>query len=515
MTDPRYLELLDDDRQYITEHWEDIKNFHSSILQPVDLEQVYLKSVFSWIGSSLAGDIEGISRQVLEYYANNSNEVVLATYDQYRAVVTLDLTTGQISSASFQECPTGMAERVTHFVNQTLEQFYQSSNLFDHYRALILEQADKEAYLYQLMKALMALDKQLIINNDPNNNQFWNLQCLTLYEQYVLQSPVPHLSRDEEITKILERAGWYAGRNEDTSEFEQYCKAQKLNLFPAALAFFKEYNGLTLNYATYYRDGYDISKRVNYLYDYLHTADGTKRKYMLMPTLDLTHRHISAFNRILIFSEESCVAIGEFGYYHSLLTIGQSGTFYLAHEFSEEIEVFEHLSAVLAWDMEQTKVVTDSLILDNTEKLQRLNQVQNNLFGYSCLDLLHSFLKHSCTVDVQPELDQIIQNLRLGTFDASQIPLLKQDILTEEDFRDTFTALSDIFTSEAYTKASLNLYERLLVWHQRSGQQGQRLYEETIHSFLVAILYQNGYRCQKSLQESLKQYVQKLTEPVL
>ena len=79
MTDPRYLELLDDDRQYITEHWEDIKNFHSSILQPVDLEQVYLKSVFSWIGSSLAGDIEGISRQVLEYYANNSNEVVLAT----------------------------------------------------------------------------------------------------------------------------------------------------------------------------------------------------------------------------------------------------------------------------------------------------------------------------------------------------------------------------------------------------------------------------------------------------
>ena len=131
------------------------------------------------------------------------------------------------------------------------------------------------------------------------------------------------------------------------------------------------------------------------------------------------------------------------------------------------------------------------------------------------MDLLHSFLKHSCTVDVQPELDQIIQNLRLGTFDASQIPLLKQDILTEEDFRDTFTALSDIFTSEAYTKASLNLYERLLAWHQRSGQQGQRLYEETIHSFLVAILYQNGYRCQKSLQESLKQYVQKLTEPVL
>ena len=42
MMDPRYLELLDDDRKYIKEHWEEIANFHSSILQPVDLEQVYL-----------------------------------------------------------------------------------------------------------------------------------------------------------------------------------------------------------------------------------------------------------------------------------------------------------------------------------------------------------------------------------------------------------------------------------------------------------------------------------------
>ena len=236
---------------------------------------------------------------------------------------------------------------------------------------------------------------------------------------------------------------------------------------------------------------------------------------MLMPTLDLTHPHISAFNRILIFSEEACVAIGEFGYYHSLLTIGQSGTFYLAHEFSEEIEVFEHLTAVLAWDMEQTKVVTDSLLLNNTEKLQRLNQVQNNLFGYSCLDLLDSFFKRFCADEVQPELDHIMQLLRQGTLADIQTAILTQDHFVEENLRGTITALSDIFTSEAYTKASLNFYERLLVWHQHYGKQWQKLYEETIHSFLVAILYQNGYRCQKSLQEGLNQYVQKLAELAL
>ena len=142
----------------------------------------------------------------------------------------------------------------------------------------------------------------------------------------VYKRQVPILSREEEITKILERAGWFIGRQADTEEFEQYCHGQKLDLFPAALAFLREYNGLTLSYATYYHSGYDISKRSNHLYDYIHAPDPSRRKYMLIPTLDLTHPHISEFNRILIFSEESCVAVGEFGYYHSLLTIGRSGT---------------------------------------------------------------------------------------------------------------------------------------------------------------------------------------------
>lgn len=515
MTDPRFLELLDDDRKYIAEHWEDITNFHSSILQPVDMEQVYLKSVFSSIGSSMADDIDGISTQVLEYYANNSNEVVLATYDKHRAVVTLDLTNGQISSASFEKNPMGTVERVAHFVNHSLEQFYQASNLFDHYRALILEQSNKEAYLYQLMKALMALDKQLIINNDPNNEQFWNLQCLGLYEQFVLQAAVPALSREEEMTKILERAGWYEGRKVDIAEFEQYCRQQKLNVFPAAWAFLQEYNGLTLSYATYYRSGYDISRRTNYLYDYVHAADPSRRKYMLIPTLDLTHPHISEFNRILIFSEEACIAIGEFGYYHSLLTIGQSGTFYLAHEFSEEIEVFDNLRAVLAWDMEQTKVVTDSLILNNEQKLRRLNQVQNNIFGYSCLDLLDSLLKRVAADEYRSGLGEIIQKLRLGTSTAIPCHLTQQNTFENDSLQRVLTAFGEVFTAERYTKASLSLYEQLLSWHEHYGEQWQKLFEETIHIFLVAILYQNGYRSQKSLQEGNKQYVQMLAKLVL
>lgn len=510
MMDPRYLELLDDDRKYIKEHWEEIANFHSSILQPVDLEQVYLKSVFSWIGSSLEGDIDGISTQVLEYYANNSNEVVLATYDHHHAVVTLDLTNGQVSSASFEKNLAGTVERVAHFVNHTLEQFYQSSNLFDHYRALILEQPNKKAYLYQLMKALMALDKQLIINNDPNNAQFWNLECLALYEQYVLEAKVPVLSREEEITKILERAGWFAGRQTDISEFEQYCREQKLGLFPAALDFLREFNGLTLSYATYYHSGYDISRRSNYLYDYINASDPSKRKYMLVPTLDLTHPHISEFNRILIFSEESCVAVGEFGYYHSLLTIGQSGTFYLAHEFSEEIEVFDSLTAVLAWDMEQTKVVTDSLILNNDEKIRRLNQMQNTVFAYACLDLLDVLLKQAAGEAYHAELADILHALRRGEAAELQCHLEREDTYENEKLQESLRILRELFTAETYTKASLDLYEQLLQWHQHYGEQCQKLFEEIIHAFLVAILYQNGYRSQKSLQEGVKRYAQKL-----
>jgi len=105
MADLRYLELLDDDRQYITEHWEEIENLQSSILQPVNMEKVYLKSVFSWIGNTLEGNVDGISRQMMEYYANHSNEVVLASYDNYQAVVILDLSDGQVSSCLLYTSP--------------------------------------------------------------------------------------------------------------------------------------------------------------------------------------------------------------------------------------------------------------------------------------------------------------------------------------------------------------------------------------------------------------------------
>ena len=53
------------------------------------------------------------------------------------------------------------------------------------------------------------------------------------------------------------------------------------------------------------------------------------------------------------------------------------------------------------------------------------------------------------------------------------------------------------------------------VIHDMSISDRQKLFEETIHIFLVAILYQNGYRSQKSLQEGNKQYVQMLAKLVL
>lgn len=510
MADLRYLELLDDDRQYITEHWKEIENLQSSILQPVNMEKVYLKSVFSWIGNTLEGNVDGISRQMMEYYANHSNEVVLASYDNYQAVVILDLSDGQVSSASFKRDADGDVQRVPHFVNHTLQRFYQSVGLFDHYRALILEQPNKEQYLYQLMKALMALDKQLIINNDPNNHQFWNLECLRLYEQYVLQAKIPILSRDEEIGKILERAGWYPDRRENVAEFKQYCYEEKLNVFPALFDFLEQYNGLTLHYATYYHSGNDIARRVNYLFDYINTKDLAKRKYMLVPTLDLMHPHISAFNRIAIFAEEPCVAIGEFGYYHSLLTLGKSGTFYLTHEFSEEVEQFDTLAAVIAWDMEQTQVVTDSLILNNQEKMQRLNQVQSQLLGYTCLEMMDIFLKNTYASLDEEEWESIVHRLRTeGNIPIEALPPTGQ-LLADERIGAALTTLTEMLYDDAYFKAAVEFYHYLLLWHQRYGWRWQKLYEETFHAFLVDILYQNGYRCQKSLREALEQYSQKL-----
>lgn len=513
MADGMHLELLEDDRRYLTEHWEELRSFHSSILQSVDFDTVYLHSVFSWIGSSYARDFDAISTQVLEYYANNSNEVILATYDQRHAIVTLDVITGRINSASFEKRANGLVERVEHFVNQTLEKFYQSCCLFDHYRALIMEQADKTAYLFQLMKALMALDKQLIINNDLNNDQFWNQQCLYLHEQYATRQAGINLTREEEISKILERAGWYPGRHVNMEEFEGYCRQEKLLLFPAAQTFLQEFNGLTLNYFIYYRGGYHISKRTNHLYDFLSLQASEKRKYLLMPTLNLTSAHISDFNRILIFSEESCIALGEFGYYHSLLAIGQSGRLYLAHEFSEEIEVFDNLPAVLAWDMEQTKLVSDALILANEDKLLRLNQAQSHVFGYASIKMISILLDQLKLETYTAILNEVVDTLRQeAPMDVVAFTsLANSSEVAGQYVYQSILLIQQLLGSEKYYVIIIQLYEHLKSWHTHYGTAYEVEYEETIHHILVSILYQDDYRMQKDLSEHLAQYENRLT----
>lgn len=118
---------------------------------------------------------------------------------------------------------------------------------------------------------------------------------------------------DDEMERILRRAGWYAGRQSDLSEWESY----GMPLFPAARAFLSEFGGLTFTDAEFGR------RPLNRLIDF-------RPDPMYREATDAELEKIAG---------ERLYTIGSLDWWTACLYIGESGKFYLWGNWNDMIPI--------------------------------------------------------------------------------------------------------------------------------------------------------------------------------
>lgn len=131
---------------------------------------------------------------------------------------------------------------------------------------------------------------------------------------------------NKESKEILEKEGWYKGRNIDISNWEKISKDRKFEIFDSAKNFLKEFGGICI-----------------------HKYDRVTKK---------TYAH-SRFDKTFFFSEmisqivsEKIICVGTYDENELNLYISESGKMYNDHGFlGDNIdEVWNHILETISWD---------------------------------------------------------------------------------------------------------------------------------------------------------------------
>ena len=165
-------------------------------------------------------------------------------------------------------------------------------------------------------------------------------------------------SKEQRITKALEIAGWFSGRCVDISLVEEYYRVQGAFLTEPAKSFFREYYGLAGKW--YSKHNYDSNKPSAQDIDFFLFPD-EENLYDLNEYLyeDISGKIIKGkdvveYSNAKNTAQEAIILVGKIGYYYpGLVFIGESGKFYMAHDYEDEVRVFNSLLELIERELER------------------------------------------------------------------------------------------------------------------------------------------------------------------
>ncbi|GKX66345.1 SUKH-3 domain-containing protein [Inconstantimicrobium mannanitabidum] len=162
---------------------------------------------------------------------------------------------------------------------------------------------------------------------------------------------IEEVTKREQMTLLLKKAGWYPNRKINISNFERQCIENGIELFDSAQKFLEQFTGL--DKTVYFKSYHPVKEIGLSLHDY-------SFYFISSPTEEIDF--VDDYKAILDFANEDCFYLGESGYhYPAVVAIGRSGKLYFKHDYSEDVWVFNDLIESMERELGHHNIETSSL----------------------------------------------------------------------------------------------------------------------------------------------------------
>ncbi|WP_165042153.1 SUKH-3 domain-containing protein [Dysgonomonas sp. ZJ709] len=135
---------------------------------------------------------------------------------------------------------------------------------------------------------------------------------------------IKNKNRYQQLEKLLQKAGWYEGRQTDVQDFKNFAIEISFPWTGLVSQFVKQYADLPIKIVYL---GFDADTTAEFDFVLQFTVEDAQSAWQS-----------KEFKQIIQFANEPCLPVGYFGYYYEgCLAIGVSGQIYVAHDYNEEV----------------------------------------------------------------------------------------------------------------------------------------------------------------------------------